>query len=181
MPKEPSKNLSSKECFGYFALLAKAVLHIHANQYKDALSTLSQLSLQHLSAYSKAIGALLTLFNVAGYCYFMEEQYQQAARLTELALLFYQKNKKYFSHPTIEKQTIPLFEKLSTLLCLSYIFLEEKPKPIMMELFKSLSLKKEKNHKEKLSDKYNRLKQNDSVTFNKLAQLVLFPSTHHSV
>jgi hypothetical protein len=85
-----------------------------------------------LSAYSKAIGAVLTLFNIASYCYFMEEQYQQTARLAELALLFYQKNKKYFSHPTIEKQTSPLLEKLAILLCLSYIFLEEKPKPIMM-------------------------------------------------
>ena len=97
---------------------------MHANEYKSTLNILSQLSLQHLSAYSKAIGALLTLFNVAGYCYFMEEQYQQAARLTELALSFYQKNKKYFSHPIIEDQTLALFERLATLLCLSYIFLE---------------------------------------------------------
>jgi len=51
----------------------------------------------------------------------------------------------------------------------------------MMELFKTLSLKKEKNLKEKLSDKYYRLKQNDSVSFNKLAQVVLFSSTHQKV
>lgn len=50
-----------------------------------------------------------------------------------------------------------------------------------MELFKNISIKKDKNHKEKLSDKYYRLKQNDSVTFNKLVQIILLPSTHQTV
>jgi hypothetical protein len=86
-------------------------------------------------------------------------------------LVFYQKNKKYFSGIIGERIVTRQFEKLASLLCLSYIFLEEKPKNIIMEVFKSTTLKlRDKQHRERLADKYTKLRQNDSNTFVKLFQ-----------
>ena len=50
-----------------------------------------------MSIYSKSVGALLSLYETAVYAYFMEEQYKESARLGEMILIFYQRNKKYFS------------------------------------------------------------------------------------
>jgi len=47
-------------------------------------------------------------------------------------LVFYQKNKKYFTGSLCEKLISNKFEKLAGLLCLSYIFLEEKPKTVIL-------------------------------------------------
>lgn len=55
------------------------------------------MSLADLSIYSRAVGSLLTLFLTASYAYFMLEQYKESARLAEMFLVFYQKNKKYFA------------------------------------------------------------------------------------
>lgn len=65
--------------------------------YRAALAILSRVSLESLEHYSKSIGALLSLFLSASYSYFMLEQYKESARVAEMVLLFYQKNKKYFA------------------------------------------------------------------------------------
>lgn len=84
-----------------------------------------------------------------------------------MILLFYQKNKKYLSN--IEWLLMRQFEKLAGILCMSYIFLEEQPKSIIIEIFKNTLLKvKDKKEKERLLDKYYKLKQNDQQTFTKL-------------
>lgn len=70
---------------------------------------ISRLSLKHLSAYSQAIGALLSLFLAASYAYFMLEQYKESARVAEMALLFFQKNKKYFTGVSGERTATILF------------------------------------------------------------------------
>ena len=124
--------------------------------------------------YSKAIGSLLTLLLTSSYAYFMLEQYKEAARVSEMGVLFFQKNKKYFTAAIIDQSTSVLSERLSCLLCLSYIMLEEKPKAMILELFKGTSLKKEKNQKEKLVDKYLKLKQGDVGTFAKLFDICSF-------
>ena len=51
-----------------------------------------------------------------------------------MVLLFYQKNKKYFAGFTgnAEKNIIQLFEQIAGLLCISYIFLEERPRNLIM-------------------------------------------------
>jgi hypothetical protein len=55
--------------------------------------------------------------------------------------------------------------------------LEEKPKNIIMEVFKSTTLKlRDKQHRERLADKYTKLRQNDSNTFVKLFQHSSLPS-----
>lgn len=88
-----------------------------------------------------------------------------------MVLLFMQKNKKYFTGAIAERIINRYIEKLAGLLCLDYIFLEEKPKLIVMEIFKTINIKlREKQSKEKLSDKYYKLKQNDQGTFTKLYQ-----------
>ena len=43
-----------------------------------------------------------------------------------------QKNKKYFAGAIAERMISRHFERLAGLLCINYIFLEEKPKAIMM-------------------------------------------------
>jgi hypothetical protein len=97
-------------------------------------------------------------------------------------LVFFQKNKKYFTGSLSEKIISNKFEKLAGLLCLSYIFLEEKPKTIIQEIFKSTTIKlKDKVNKEKLSDKYTKLRQNDVGTFNKIFQHSSLPSINTQV
>jgi hypothetical protein len=59
----------------------------------------------------------------ASYAYFMLEQYKESARVIEMVLLFFQKNKKYFTGIPGERATANQFEKLAGLLCLNYIFL----------------------------------------------------------
>jgi hypothetical protein len=128
------------------------------------------------------VGSLLTLFLTAGFAYFMLEQYKESARLTEMLLLFFQKNKKYFSGVTGERIVTKQFEKLAGLLCLNYIFLEEKPKNLIMEVFKTTTIKlKDKQLREKLSDKYAKLRQNDVGTFSKLFQVVALSSINGNV
>lgn len=112
----------------------------------------------------------------------MLEQYKESARLAEMALLFFQKNKKYFTGVTGERITARLYERLAALLCLDYIFLEERPKPLILEVFKATTIKlKENKQKEKLSDKYAKLRQNDQGTFTKLFQFCALPSISATV
>jgi hypothetical protein len=112
--------------------VALATVEVYEGRYEEALKILSRISLTDLSIYSRSIGVLLTLFLTATYAYFMLEQYKESARLAEMFLVFYQKNKKYFTGSLCEKIISNKFEKLAGLLCLSYIFLEEKPKTIIL-------------------------------------------------
>ena len=75
--------------------------------------------------FSKSIEALLTLFLTSAYSYLMLEQYKESARVAEMVLLFYQKNKKYFAGLTgsFERSVTSLFEQVAGILCIDYIFL----------------------------------------------------------
>lgn len=96
-----------------------------------------------------------------------------------MILMFYLRNKKHLS--SIEWVVNRQFEKLAGLLCISYIFLEEQPKSIVMEIFKNTALKfKDKKEKEKLLDKYFKLKQNDQQTFTKLFNHCCLPVLGHN-
>ena len=130
--KDGGKNNQSRENFGYFSIVALATVEVYEGRYEEALKILSRISLIDLSIYSRSIGVLLTLFLTATYAYFMLEQYKESARLAEMFLVFYQKNKEYFTGSLCEKIISNKFEKLAGLLCLSYIFLEEKPKAIIL-------------------------------------------------
>jgi hypothetical protein len=121
--REDIRSTPSKENFAYFALVALAALEVYQGNYAQALSTLSRISLADLSVYSRSIGVLLTLFLTASFAYFMQERYKESARLAEMFLVFFQKNKKYFSGIIGEGIVTRQFEKLAGLLCLSYIFL----------------------------------------------------------
>lgn len=180
--REDTRSNPSRENFGYFGVVALATVEVYEGSYKQALATLSRISLKDLSVYSRSIGALLTLFLSASFAYFMLEQYKESARLAEMFLVFFQKNKKYFSGVIGEGIVTRQFEKLAGLLCLSYIFLEEKPKTIILEVFKATTLKlKDKQHRERLADKYTKLRQNDTSTFLKLFQHCALPSLTTSV
>lgn len=122
--REDIRSTPSRENFGYFAVVALATLEVYEGNYQEALGTLSRISLGDLAIYSRSIGALLTLFLTASFAYFMLEQYKESARLAEMFLVFFQKNKKYFSGIIGEGIVTRQFEKLAGLLCLSYIFLE---------------------------------------------------------
>ena len=100
-PKEISKNPSSKEIFGYFSIVASSTIELCSGNYKKSLEIVSPLSLDHLPIFSRAVGGLMSLFLVCSQAYFMQEQYKESARLSELALLFSQKNKKYFASAVI--------------------------------------------------------------------------------
>ncbi len=121
--REDIRSTPSKENFAYFALVALASLEVYEGNYQQALKTLSRISLADLAIYSRSIGVLLSLFLTASYAYFMLEQYKESARLAEMFLVFFQKNKKYFSGVIGEGIVTRQFEKLAGLLCLSYIFL----------------------------------------------------------
>lgn len=180
--REDIRSTPSKENFGYFAVVALAALEVYEGNFQQALNTISHISLGNLSIYSRSIGVLLTLFLTASYAYFMLEQYKESARLAEMFLVFFQKNKKYFSGIIGEGIVTRQFEKLAGLLCLSYIFLEEKPKTIIMEVFKATTIKlKHKQHRERLADKYAKLRQNDVSTFIKLFQHCSLPSVRPNV
>lgn len=90
-------------------MVALATLEVYEGNYKGALSTISKISLSDLAIYSRAIGSLLTLFLTASYAYFMLEQYKESARLAEMFLVFYQKNKKYFAGLAGEKVIVRQF------------------------------------------------------------------------
>lgn len=91
-------------------------------------------------------------------------------------LIFYQKNKKYFSKVNSERLFTRQYEKIVGLLCIDYIFLEERPKSVVYEVFKNTLIKvKDRQGKEKISDKYFKLKQNDTVTFSRLFNHCFMP------
>jgi hypothetical protein len=82
--------------------------------------------------------------------------------------LFFHKNKKYIPK-IIDRHLSKQYERVVGLLSIIYIFLEEKPKKNIMEIFKMTFIRtKDKQYKEKISDKYHKMKQNDSVAFIKL-------------
>ena len=94
---------TSRENFGHFAIVVLATLEVYEGNYKEALAIISRISINNLPVYSRSVGSLLTLFLTAGFAYFMLEQYKESARLTEMLLLFFQKNKKYFTGVTGER------------------------------------------------------------------------------
>ena len=129
--------------------------------------------------YSKSFPALLSLFLIASYSHFMLEEYNKSARLAEMLLLFYQRNKKHLTN--VEWLLKRQFERIAVILCLSYIFLEEQPKSLMMEVFKSTAVKlKDGKDKERILDKYYKLKQNDHNTFSKLFNHCCLPVIGHN-
>ena len=74
-----------------------ATVEVYEGNYQRALDLISRLSLDEVLVYSKSFGALLTLYLVASYSHFMLEEYHKSARLGEMILTFYQRNKKYLS------------------------------------------------------------------------------------
>ena len=97
IPKEFTRTPSSQELFGYYALLSLATVEVYEGNYQQALDLLSRLSLDELLIYSKSFGALITLFLTASYSHFMLEEYHKSARLGEMILMFYLRNKKHLS------------------------------------------------------------------------------------
>lgn len=82
---------------------------------------------------------------------------------------FYQKNRKYFSKSTISSENLHrLYEKAVSLLCINYIFLEEKPKASIMDSFKNLNIRITKESKDKISDSFYKMKQHDLNTFSRI-------------
>lgn len=71
----------------------------------------------------------------------MLQRYKESARLAEMFLVFYQKNKKYFGGISSEKIINKQIERLAALLCINYVFLEEKPKNLIKEVFKNITIK----------------------------------------
>ena len=100
IPKELSRAPTNPELFGYYALLALATIEVYEGNYQTALDLISRLSLDELLVYSKSFGALITLFLTASYSHFMLDEYHKSARLGEMILMFYLRNKKHLS--TIE-------------------------------------------------------------------------------
>lgn len=97
IPKEFTRTPTSQELFGYYALLSLATVEVYEGNYQQALDLLSRLSLDELLIYSKSFGALITLFLTASYSHFMLEEYHKSARLGEMILMFYLRNKKHLS------------------------------------------------------------------------------------
>ena len=72
----------------------------------------------------------------------MLEEYNKSAKLLETIAPFYQKNRKYFSKSVISSESLHRnYEKTVALLCINYIFLEEKPKASIMDSFKNLNIR----------------------------------------
>lgn len=68
------------------------------------------------------------------------------------------------------------------MLCINYIFLEERPRNLIMEVFKGTSFRvKDKGAKEKLSDKYTKMRQHDVATFIRLFSYCRLPSIPEKV
>jgi hypothetical protein len=97
IPKEFTRTPTTQQLFGYYALLALATVEVYEGNYQRALDLISTLSLDSLLIYSKSFGALITLFLTASYSHFMLEEYHKSARLGEMILMFYLKNKKHLS------------------------------------------------------------------------------------
>ena len=127
-----------------------------------------------MSIFSKACGSLLTLFFNTATSHFMLEEYNKSAKLLETVAPFYQKNRKYFSKSVISAENLHrIYEKSITLLCINYIFLEEKPKSSIMDSFKNLNIRITKDSKDKISDCFSKMKQQDFNTFNKIFAFVI--------
>lgn len=78
----------------------------------------------------------------------MLEEYNKSAKLLETVAPFYQKNRKYFSKSAVSCESLhKTYEKAVALLCINYIFLEEKPKASIMDSFKNLNIRITKESK----------------------------------
>ena len=63
-------------------------------------------------------------------------------------------------------------EKNICLLCINYVFLEEKPKGPIMDVFKNTTFKLKDKQSERISDSFFKMKQNDTKTFLKLISIM---------
>ena len=101
-----------------------------------------------MSILSKACGSLINLFLNTAISHFMLEEYNKSAKLLETVAPFYQKNRKYFSKSAVSCESLhKTYEKAVALLCINYIFLEEKPKASIMDSFKNLNIRITKESK----------------------------------
>lgn len=145
----------------------------HEKKYEEAINIVKRLSLKEMLILSKACGSLLTLFLNVSVSHFLLEEYNKSVKLLETITSFYQKNRKYFSKSQISSDNLQrLYEKSIALLCINYIFLEEKPKSSTLENFKSLSIKT-RDSKDKISDSFSKMKQQDISTFLRLFNFVI--------
>ena len=172
IPSSFNASPSTRQFAGYYSLVALIIIHIHEKNYSEGIKLISRIGLKDLVNYSRAFAALMSLFLGVSFCYFMQEEYSKASRLCETITFFYQKNRKHFNKVSCRESINHLNEKCVSLLCLTYIFLEEKPKTTLMEIFKNCSFKaKDREGREKVSECFSKMKQNDVATFTRVFTL----------
>ena len=126
--------------------MAEALLLSNEGKYEESLKAISGISLKETLVFSKGCGALLNLFFTTSFCYFMMGENNKSIKLCETIVAFFQKYRKYFSKSIHEKDMVRVHEKNVALLCINHIFLEEKPKPSTMDIFKNTSIKYKEKH-----------------------------------
>lgn len=85
---------------------------------------------------------MLTAFFVAAFGHFMLGENYKSVKLCEIVVGFYQKYRKFFDKSfSYYTQLQPMYEKLVILQCINYIYLEEKPKTAVLEIFKNTNVK----------------------------------------
>lgn len=136
--------------------------------------SISKISLKEITIFSRGVGSLLTTFFIAAFSHFMLDENYKSVKLCEIIVTFYHKYRKFFDKSfSYYSQLQPLYEKLVILQCINYIYLEEKPKTAFLEIFKNTNVKtKEKEARDKISDCFFKLKQNDSATFWRLFSFI---------
>ena len=170
---EVTGNPTSLQVFGYYSLIAEAAMEVNDGNYGEALNILSGISLREVSIFAKGSGSILYLFYLSSFCYWMIEDYQRSAKISELIVHYFQKHRKHFNRSAHFDSLQRIHEKNVTLLCLNFIFLEEKPKSTIMDIFKNIIIRqKDKQSSEKVLDSFYKLKQNDTKTMEKLFAVI---------
>ncbi|KAM3145633.1 hypothetical protein pb186bvf_002179 [Paramecium bursaria] len=140
-----------------YAYLAQIKLYVMNADFNSALKLIEQISNTELLIYQKSGSAYLTLFQLAGFCYLMTQQYKKAQLTFELICQFFSKYKQLYSKSYQYDYLIKLNERLLILLAISLQFYPDRSDQNTQLLRAS-----------RYYDKFERLERYDAQTLGEL-------------
>ncbi|KAL4487148.1 hypothetical protein ABPG72_017867 [Tetrahymena utriculariae] len=165
---------STSHYFGFFTLVGQLRLNVLIGNYDAAIKSIENLDFDSLVIFSKAFPAYFNLFYYAGFAYLMTGRYKEAVKVLESVCLMMNKYKAFLTKSSQSDNMIKQLEKAVCLFAISLVFYPNKASESTFWQFKDLGIKASKqnnqnrNEKERIVDKFDKLQRYDIQTFNEL-------------
>ncbi|EAR99830.2 RNA polymerase I-associated factor PAF67 (macronuclear) [Tetrahymena thermophila SB210] len=165
---------STSHYFGFFTLVGQLRLNVLIGNYDAAIKSIENLDFDSLVIFSKAFPAYFNLFYYAGFAYLMTGRYKEAVKVLESVCLMMNKYKAFLTKSSQSENMMKQLEKAVCLFAISLVFYPNKASESTFWQFKDLGIKTSKqnsqnrNEKERIVDKFDKLQRYDIQTFNEL-------------